>query len=72
MFLLCISDGIKAQMAHAKAVNRKKNWDDDDPEGAAGGLNTPITGKYIEHMPLWPEFQIYHKITKVDKTTRRP
>ena len=56
MFLLCISDGIKAQMAHAKAVNRKKNWDDDDPEGAAGGLNTPITGKYIESMPLWPEF----------------
>ena len=31
-------------MAHAKAVNRKKNWDDDDPEGAASGLNTPITG----------------------------
>ena len=37
-------DGIKAQMAHAKAVNRKKNWDEDDPEGAASGLNTPITG----------------------------
>ena len=31
-------------MAHAKAVNRKKNWDEDDPEGAASGLNTPITG----------------------------
>ena len=31
-------------MAHAKAVNRKKNWDDDDPEGAASGVNTPITG----------------------------
>ena len=37
-------DGIKAQMAHAKAVNRKKNWDDDDPENTASGVNTPITG----------------------------
>ena len=37
-------DGIKAQMAHAKAVNRKKNWDDDDPENSASGVNTPITG----------------------------
>merc|ERR1712223_1116404 len=35
----------KAQMAHAKAVNRKKNWDDDDPESAASGVNTPITGE---------------------------
>ena len=43
-----ILDGIKAQMAHAKAVNRKKNWDDDDPEGTASGLNTPITGKYLK------------------------
>ena len=43
--MCCSLDGIKAQMAHAKAVNRKKNWDDDDPEGAASGLNTPITGK---------------------------
>ena len=31
-------------MAHAKAVNRKKNWDDDDPENSASGVNTPITG----------------------------
>ena len=41
-----ILDGIKAQMAHAKAVNRKKNWDDDDPESAASGVNTPITGNF--------------------------
>merc|ERR1739846_236604 len=44
-FITSITHGIKAQMAHAKAVNRKKNWDDDDPEGAASGLNTPITGE---------------------------
>merc|ERR1711936_964470 len=44
-FITSITHGIKAQMAHAKAVNRKKNWDEDDPEGAASGLNTPITGE---------------------------
>jgi len=44
-FITSITHGIKAQMAHAKSLNRKKNWDDDDPEGAASGLNTPITGE---------------------------
>jgi len=44
-FITSITHGIKAQMAHAKAVNRKKNWDDDDPESAASGVNTPITGE---------------------------
>merc|ERR1712060_1008288 len=42
-FITSITHGIKAQMAHAKAVNRKKNWDDDDPENSASGVNTPIT-----------------------------
>jgi len=39
-FITSIKDGIKAQMAHAKAVNRKKNNDDfpDSPH------HTPITG----------------------------
>jgi len=44
-FITSITHGIKAQMAHAKAVNRKKNWDDDDPENSASGVNTPITGE---------------------------
>lgn len=44
-FITSITHGIKAQMAHAKSVNRKKNWDDDNPEDAASGLNTPITGE---------------------------
>ena len=39
-FLNLILDGIKAQMAHAKAVNRKKNNEDDYDSPH----HTPITG----------------------------
>merc|ERR1711963_468177 len=39
-FITSIKDGIKAQMAHAKAVNRKRN-NEDFPDSQ---LNTPIAG----------------------------
>ncbi|CAB4059319.1 RNF1_2 [Lepeophtheirus salmonis] len=40
-FITSITDGIKAQMAHAKALNRKKNFNDDLPPNS-GSENTPI------------------------------
>jgi len=53
-FITSIKDGIKAQMAHAKAVNRKKNNDDDFHDSAH---HTPITGdrsQDYEDSPLPP------------------
>jgi len=52
-FITSIQDGIKAQMAHAKAVNRKKN-NEDFPSTEN---NTPITGDQsqdYEENPLPP------------------
>ena len=67
MHLFIFPDGIKAQMAHAKAVNRKKNWDEDDPEGAASGLNTPITGiiklTYVFYSFIYKQQPRYSNIT---------
>jgi len=60
-FITSIKDGIKAQMAHAKAVNRKKN--NEDYEDSVH--NTPITGdrsQDYEDAPLPPPKKKKNKI----------
>jgi len=66
-FITSIKDGIKAQMAHAKAVNRKKNNDDYEDSPHHDGTQ-PITGgdqgqgDDYENAPLPPPKKKKNKI----------